>query len=125
MDQVSAIKSLVSNEFLIYSGDDSLTLPMMALGGHGIISVASHVVGNEIKEMVANFINGKVAEAQNIHQKLFPVFKAMFITTNPIPVKAAVNLLGIDVGGLRLPMINATTEQKEQIIKALKDFGKL
>lgn len=125
MDQVSAIKNLVSDDFLIYSGDDSLTLPILALGGYGIISVASHVVGNEIKEMIENYVAGKVKEAQIIHNRLFPVFKAMFITTNPIPVKAAVNLIGINVGSLRLPLVNVTDEQKEIIIKALKDIGKL
>lgn len=125
MDQVSAIKNLVSSDFLIYSGDDSLTLPILALGGHGIISVASHIVGNEIKEMIDSFIKGEVLEAQKIHNKLFPLFKAMFITTNPIPIKTAVNLIGIEVGDLRLPMINVNDEQKEIIINALEEAGKL
>ena len=110
---------------MIYSGDDSLTLPILALGGHGIISVASHIVGNEIKEMIDSFIKGEVLEAQKIHNKLFPLFKAMFITTNPIPIKTAVNLIGIEVGDLRLPMINVNDEQKEIIINVLEEAGKL
>jgi len=125
MDQVSAIKSLVSEEFLIYSGDDSLTLPILSLGGHGIISVAGHVVGKEIKEMLDAYVSGNVKEAQKLHQKLFPVFKTMFITTNPIPVKTAVNLIGLEAGEMRLPMISATEEQKNKIINVLKNVGKL
>jgi 4-hydroxy-tetrahydrodipicolinate synthase len=110
---------------MIFSGDDSLTLPMLALGAHGVISVAGHLVGNEIKEMIDSFINGNVLKAQQLHQRLFPLFKTMFITTNPIPVKTAVNLLGINVGGMRLPMIEATEEQKIKISQVLKEVGKL
>ncbi|MGI6226936.1 MAG: 4-hydroxy-tetrahydrodipicolinate synthase [Peptococcales bacterium] len=125
MDQVSAIKSLVSDEFLIFSGDDSLTLPILSLGGHGIISVAGHVVGKEIKAMIDFYLEGKIQDAQKVHQKLFPVFRTMFITTNPIPVKTAVNLIGLDVGELRLPMISATEEQKSKISEVLKAVGKI
>ncbi|KJS82798.1 MAG: dihydrodipicolinate synthase [Peptococcaceae bacterium BICA1-8] len=125
MDQVSAIKALVSEDFLIYSGDDSLTLPMLALGGYGVISVAGHIVGNEIKEMINNYLGGNIKVAQKLHQSLFPFFKTMFITTNPIPVKTAVNLIGIEVGQMRLPMISATREQKDEILKVLGEAGKL
>jgi len=125
MDQVSAIKSLVPEDFLVYSGDDSLTLPILSLGGHGIISVAGHVVGNEIKEMIDLYLSGNVQAAQKVHQKLFPVFKTMFITTNTIPVKTAVNLIGLEVGQMRLPMIDATEDQKNKIIKVLQSVGKL
>lgn len=125
MDQVSSLKNNVAENFMIFSGDDSLTLPMLALGAHGVISVAGHLVGNEIKEMIDSFINGNVLKAQQLHQRLFPLFKTMFITTNPIPVKTAVNLLGINVGGMRLPMIEATEEQKIKISQVLKEVGKL
>jgi len=125
MDQVSAIKSLVSEEFLIYSGDDSLTLPILSLGGHGIISVAGHVIGKEIKEMIDSYLSGNIKGAQKLHQNLFPVFKTMFITTNPIPVKTAVNLIGLEVGQFRLPMISATEEQTTKLISVLKTAGKL
>lgn len=125
MDQVSAIKSLVSDEFLIFSGDDSLTLPILSLGGHGIISVAGHIVGKEIKEMIDYYLDGNVEKAQKLHQRLFPVFKTMFITTNPIPVKTAVNLVGLQAGELRQPMISTTEEQKLKIIDVLKSVGKL
>ena len=125
MDQVSAIKALVSEDFFIYSGDDSLTLPMLALGGYGVVSVAGHIVGKEIKEMINNYLVGNIKEAQKLHQSLFPLFKTMFITTNPIPVKTAVNLIGIEVGEMRLPMISATKEQKDEILKILGEAGKL
>lgn len=125
MDQVSLLKECVPDNFQIYSGDDSLTLPMLALGAHGVISVAGHIVGNEIQEMISSFMEGDIAKAQRIHKKLFPVFKTMFIATNPIPVKAAVNLIVFDVGQMRLPMIEATEEQKAKILQALKNIGKI
>jgi len=125
MDQVSFLKTLVPDNFLIFSGDDSLTLPILALGGHGIVSVAAHVIGNEIKEMIDSFVSGDVKKAQQLHQKLFPVIKTMFITTNPIPVKTAVNLIGLKAGNMRLPMINATEEQKNEILQVLKRIGKI
>lgn len=125
MDQVSILKKIVPDDFSIYSGDDSLTLPMLALGGHGVISVAGHVAGNEIKEMIESFINGEVEKAQKIHLKLLDLFKTLFMTTNPIPVKAAVNILGLNVGNMRLPMINASEEQKNRIIEVLQSLGKI
>mgnify|MGYP000073381476 CR=1 FL=1 len=125
MDQVSLLKSLVPDDFLIFSGDDSLTLPMLALGAHGIVSVASHVAGKEIKEMIESFIQGDVEKALKIHLNLFNLFRTLFITTNPIPVKTAVNLMGINAGGLRLPMIKATPEQEAKIRESLQKLGKL
>ncbi|SMB94541.1 dihydrodipicolinate synthase [Desulfonispora thiosulfatigenes DSM 11270] len=123
MDQASEIKRLVSSDFLIYSGDDSLTLPLIALGGHGVVSVASHVAGTQIKEMIASFKGGNVQKAQELHVKLFPLFKAMFITTNPIPVKAAVNLMGKNVGSLRLPLEDASDEHKDLISLEMNKLG--
>ncbi|MFZ7102566.1 MAG: 4-hydroxy-tetrahydrodipicolinate synthase [Peptococcaceae bacterium] len=125
MDQVSALKALVPDDFLVYSGDDSLTLPMLALGAHGVISVAGHIVGNEIKEMIEAYITGDVVKAQAIHKMLFPVFRTMFITTNPIPVKTAVNMAVLDTGKMRLPMIEANDEQKRKIVKILEQMGKI
>jgi len=122
MDQVSNLKMLVPEDFKIYSGDDSLTLPMLSLGCHGVTSVASHVVGKEIQEMITLFMEGKLSEARELHYKLLPVFKAMFITTNPAPVKAAVNMTGLDVGSLRLPLLDVNQEQKQLIYEELKAF---
>ncbi|MEW6623219.1 MAG: 4-hydroxy-tetrahydrodipicolinate synthase [Bacillota bacterium] len=122
MDQVSQLKMLVPEDFKIYSGDDSLTLPMLSLGCHGVVSVASQVVGVEIKKMINLFMEGKVDQAKDIHYQLLPVFKAMFINTNPIPVKAALNLKGFDVGSVRLPLLELDEQGKGVVLEALKPF---
>lgn len=121
MDQVSLLKSLVPEQMNIYSGDDSLTLPLMALGARGIVSIASHIIGNEIRAMVDAFKNGEIEKARQLHLKLFPVFKGLFVTTNPIPVKAALNLQGMQVGGFRLPLTEPAAEDLEFIRKLLID----
>lgn len=123
MDQVSALKSLLPDEFLVYSGDDSLTLPMLALGCQGVVSVVSNVLGSELNEMIKAFIAGDIKKAARLHQKLLPLFKALFITTNPIPVKAAVNLLGLEVGSTRLPLIDANSEQITIIRNAMEKLN--
>ncbi|MBE3587119.1 MAG: 4-hydroxy-tetrahydrodipicolinate synthase [Thermoanaerobacteraceae bacterium] len=115
MDQVSELRRLLPDDFAIYSGDDSLTLPMMALGAKGVVSVCSHVVGPRIQEMVNAFTAGNTTLATQIHLELYPIFKGLFITTSPAPVKAALNLLGHQVGGPRLPLVEATAAEKETI----------
>ncbi len=123
MDQVSLLKMSLPDEFLIYSGDDSLTLPLLALGAHGVVSVASHVVGTEIKQMITAYLQGDILRAQNLHYKLMPLFKAMFITTNPIPVKAALKMTGFDAGPLRLPLLDdMDEEERAYIAERLKVF---
>ncbi len=123
LDQVLAIRQKTPKEFVIYSGDDNLTYPILERGGIGVISVASHLVGNEIKQMVDLFLQGKKAEAKAIHDRLMPLFEAIFVTTNPIPIKAALEMVGFPVGGLRLPLIEANQKEKETVRKALKDLG--
>lgn len=123
MDQVSFLKEVLPSDFLIYSGDDSLTLPMLAIGAHGVISVASHLVGNDMQEMITNFKAGDVEKARNIHLRLLPLFKNLFITANPIPVKAALNLLGKDVGGLRLPLVAATDKEKAIVEETMRKLN--
>lgn len=125
MDLASEIKTLVPADFLIYSGDDSLTLPILAIGGHGVVSVASHVAGTQIQEMIQNFKSGNVEKAQEMHVNLFPLFKAMFVTANPIPVKAALNLQGFNVGSLRLPLEEASDEHKEVVSSEMSKLGLL
>ncbi|KUO52542.1 MAG: 4-hydroxy-tetrahydrodipicolinate synthase [Desulfitibacter sp. BRH_c19] len=125
MDQISSLKMLVPENFTIYSGDDSLTLPMLSLGCHGVISVAAQVVGKEIQEMIALFKEGRVKEASELHYRLMPVFKAMFITTNPIPVKAAVNMAGFNAGSLRLPLLELDDQKKQIVYDRLKKFRKV
>lgn len=109
--------------FDIYSGDDSLTLPMLSVGAVGVISVVSHVAGKEIKQMISSFLSGDVARAAQLHARLFPLFKGLFMTTNPIPVKAALKLKGFDPGGLRLPLVSATPEQVDKIRALMQEVG--
>ncbi|PPJ62143.1 4-hydroxy-tetrahydrodipicolinate synthase [Cuspidothrix issatschenkoi] len=116
LDQVSEIRRLTPKEFRIYAGDDSLTLPMLAIGAHGIVSVASHLVGNQLQEMIKAFQVGKIHIAAEIHLQLFPLFKALFLTTNPIPVKEALKLQGWEVGSTRLPLCAAD----EDVLKKLE-----
>jgi 4-hydroxy-tetrahydrodipicolinate synthase len=104
LDQVSEIRRLTPSEFRLYSGDDSLTLPLLAVGGSGVVSVASHLVGKQLQQMVQAFETGQNQVATQIHIKLFPLFKALFATTNPIPVKTALKLKGWDVGSTRPPL---------------------
>lgn len=122
MDQVSELRRLLPDHFAIYSGDDSLTLPMLSLGAKGVVSVASHVVGPRIKEMVNAFMAGNVTLATQIHLQLYPIFKGLFITTNPVPVKTALNMLGFQAGAPRLPLVEATPAEKESIKKALAEL---
>lgn len=123
LDQVSTLKTLLPESFLIYCGDDSLTLPMLAVGAYGVISVASHIAAREINEMIEYYVGGEAELARKLHLKLFPLFKAMFITSNPIPVKKAVYLLGLPSGGLRLPLVEAAPEETLRIKNTLKEMS--
>lgn len=123
MDQVSELINILADDFLIYSGDDSLTLPMMAMGAVGIVSIASHIVGLKIKEMISAFISGNVESARRLHSELFPMFKGLFITTNPVPVKEALNLIGMEVGGTRLPLVSANEEQITFLSNLLNEYN--
>ena len=109
---------------MIYSGDDGLTLPMLAVGGCGVISVASHVVGNEMQAMIQAYEAGDVVKAKTINKELFPIFKAMFVTTNPIPVKYAVRQLGLPAGPFHLPMCEPSDEEIAVINEAIKPYIK-
>ncbi|MDB9519737.1 4-hydroxy-tetrahydrodipicolinate synthase [Roseofilum reptotaenium CS-1145] len=123
LDQVSLIRQLVPPEFDIYSGDDSLTLPMLSVGGQGVVSVASHLVGKELQEMIQCFEMGKTQQATAIHLKLFPLFKALFLTTNPIPIKAALALQGWPVNQLRLPLVETPDSIQAELKNVLNQLG--
>lgn len=118
LDQVSQIQRYTPSNFEIYAGDDSFTLPLMALGCRGVISVASHLIGRQLQEMIHAFEVGQVQAATAIHLKFFPLFKALFCATNPIPVKAALRLQGWEVGVPRLPLCDLSEEQN-QILKTV------
>lgn len=122
LDQVSEIRVRTPDDFAIYSGDDSLTLPKLAVGGVGVVSVAGNLpsVAGEIQQMIRAFFAGRPADALRIHRRLWPLFKVLFITTNPVPVKAAMRLSGFDCGKVRLPLVDATPKEEEQVSAVLK-----
>mgnify|MGYP000983001435 CR=1 FL=1 len=123
--QFAEIIRRVPKDFLIYSGDDSMVLPAMAVGAYGVVSVAAHVVGPEMKEMIDAFVSGDMEKAKNIHLRLLNVFKNLFIIANPIPVKAALNMTGTNVGGLRLPLTEAREKILNIIREDLNELGKI
>jgi 4-hydroxy-tetrahydrodipicolinate synthase len=124
MDRISEIRQTLGDDFVILSGDDSLTLPMMALGANGVISVANHVLPKEVKAMVSAALNGDFKKARELHYKLFPLFKAMFMDTNPIPVKTAVWMLGlIEEKSFRLPLCEMSPEKEKRLRDVLSSYG--
>ncbi len=125
LDQISRICASAPDGFSLYSGDDSMTLPIMAVGGIGVVSVAAHVAGKEMKEMIMAFDRGENESARNIHLRLLSLFNAIFITSNPIPVKGAMNMLGHGLGAVRPPLVDLNIEEKEIIKRVLTDLGYL
>lgn len=120
--QIAEIIQGAKGDFLVYSGNDGDTLPILTLGGYGVISVASHLVGIQIKDMMEKFLNGETQEAASIHRHLLPLIKALFIVTNPLPVKYALNYLGFPVGKPRLPLIEPDEKSAEVVRAALKNY---
>lgn len=123
LDRATQIRSITPKEFTIYSGDDSLTLPLLSVGATGIISVASHLVGDRIQEMIQAFVAGNNQLATQIHVELFPLFKVLFCTTNPIPVKAALNIQGWDVGMPRLPLTEMPSDLQKNLELVMKQMS--
>ena len=125
IDPVSRLESRLSrtNASLdTYSGDDSQTLPQLSVGGTGIVSVAGHVAGVLIKQMLNAFFAGKIEEAAGLHQRLFPLFEVLFITSNPVPVKHALKLMGRPAGPVRQPLWKATAEEEKRVEKVMRDL---
>lgn len=125
LDQVSEIRRLTPPTFSIYSGDDSLTLPMLAVGAQGVVSVASHLVGSPLQQMIQAFEQGQIQIATKIHLQLFPLFKALFVTTNPIPVKAALRLQGWQVGSTRLPLVDDSSSLNDKLRAVMAELDLL
>ncbi|WP_044893717.1 4-hydroxy-tetrahydrodipicolinate synthase [Bacillus alveayuensis] len=119
LDAMTEIIANTDDQFMLYSGDDGLTLPVMAIGGHGIVSVASHIIGNEMQEMIAAFENGDHMKAAKLHQKLLPIMKGLFAAPSPVPVKTALQMKGIDVGSVRLPLVPLTEQERVQLANLL------
>ena len=125
LDQMSRIKALCGKNFDLISGDDSLTLPVLSIGGTGIISVVANIVPRDVAALVNEFEKGNIQKAREIHYKLLPLIKAIFIETNPIPVKTTMGLLGMCESDLRLPMCAMSEENLEKLKRALKEYGLL
>lgn len=125
LDQISHIRRLTSPDFAIYSGDDSLTLPYLSVGASGVVSVASHLVGESLQKMIAAFISGQPQDATAVHLQLLPLFKALFTTTNPIPIKTALRLQGWPVGSTRLPLPPASEALNHLLKDTLTDLALL
>jgi 4-hydroxy-tetrahydrodipicolinate synthase len=122
LEQIAKIIQGARGDFLVWSGNDSDTFPVMAMGGYGVISVASHLVGKQIQEMIQQTVRGKMKEAAAIHLNLLPLINALFIVSNPIPVKYALNHVGFRVGKPRLPLTEPDDKSKALIEATLKNY---
>ena len=122
MDKITEMKLCCPDDFSIYSGDDSLTLPMMSLGARGVISVASHIFGKEIKSMIRNYKSGEFLAALNMHKKLYPAFRKLFMAPNPVPVKAALAHKGIIEDYVRRPLVELTQIEKKDLFMVLDEI---
>jgi len=122
MDIITETKKLCPDDFVIYSGDDSLTLPMVSVGAHGVISVASHIIGNQMHEMLNAFKSGNVKEATKKHLELYPLFKKIFMAPNPIPVKECLKKMGIIENYVRRPLVELDDVEKEELYGVLKNY---
>lgn len=122
MDLITETKRLCPEDFLIYSGDDSLTLPMLSVGAYGVVSVASHVIGREMKSMLNLYKSGRVSEATELHLKLYPLFKKIFMAPNPIPVKQCLTKMGIIENYVRRPLVELDEADIAELYAVLKNY---
>ncbi|MEA3442115.1 MAG: 4-hydroxy-tetrahydrodipicolinate synthase [Chloroflexota bacterium] len=122
LGQIASIVERARSGFLVYSGNDSDTFPILALGGYGVIGVATHIVGIQIKDMMEKFLEGKIQEAASIHRQLLPLINALFIVSNPMPVKYALNCLGFPVGKPRLPLTEPDEKSAQLIKSTLRNY---
>jgi 4-hydroxy-tetrahydrodipicolinate synthase len=123
VEQMSEIILLSDSSLSLLSGDDGITFPILAAGGKGVVSVVGNIVPKDVLAMITAFESGDIEEARRMHYKLFPLCQAMFIETNPMPVKEAMNLLGMAVGDVRLPLVRMLPENRKKLAKALEDYG--
>ena len=122
LDQITKIISGAREGFLVWSGNDGDTLPILGVGGYGIVSVASHLVGTQIKEMIQKFVEGDTDTAARIHGHLLPLVNSLFVVANPIPLKYALRMVGFDVGKPRLPLVEADEKTGAMILETLKKY---
>lgn len=122
---LSAMAQIIAHtddDFLLYSGDDSLTIPVLSIGGTGVVSVASHIIGNEMQEMVQAFFEGHYLQAAQLHQKLLPIMQGLFTAPSPAPVKTALQLKGLDVGTVRLPLVGLMEQERAKLNALLNEI---
>ncbi|MBS4211828.1 MULTISPECIES: 4-hydroxy-tetrahydrodipicolinate synthase [Neobacillus] len=121
---LNAMTHIIANtddDFALYSGDDAVTLPVLSIGGAGVVSVASHVIGNELQEMVKAFFDGENQLAAKLHQRLLPMMQGLFAAPSPAPVKTALQIKGLDVGSVRLPLVGLTEQERANLIEILNE----
>ena len=118
--QMTQIIANTPDDFVLYCGDDSLALPTLSIGGVGVVSVAAHIIGNEMQQMIQAFFSGNVTEAAKWHQKLLPIMKGLFAAPSPAPVKTALQLKGLNVGSVRLPLVPLTEKERNELAELLK-----
>ncbi|MFD2212796.1 4-hydroxy-tetrahydrodipicolinate synthase [Metabacillus endolithicus] len=119
LDAMAEIISKTDAEFALYTGDDGLTLPALSIGGNGVVSVASHIIGNEMQAMISSFENGDHAQAAEQHRTLLPIMKQLFAAPNPSPVKTALQVKGLDVGSVRLPLLPLTSLERNELMDVI------
>ncbi|WP_040205032.1 4-hydroxy-tetrahydrodipicolinate synthase [Neobacillus jeddahensis] len=121
---LNAMTKIIANtddDFVLYSGDDSLTIPVLSIGGVGVVSVASHVIGNQMQEMIKAFFDGDIVKSAKLHQQLLPIMKGLFTAPSPAPVKTALQVNGFDVGSVRLPLVGLSEQERTTLISLLKN----
>lgn len=119
LNNMTKIIANTSEDFELYTGDDGVTLPVLSIGGVGVISVASHVIGNEMQEMIKKFLKGDLNDAAKLHQQLLPIMEGLFEAPNPVPVKTALQIKGFNVGSVRLPLVSLTEQERMKLAKLL------
>lgn len=120
LGNVAEIIENTAENFSVYCGEDAITLPMLAIGADGVVSVAAHIIGNEMQEMVTAYQSGDVATAAAIHRKILPIMNGMFAAPSPVPVKAALKMKGIDVGSVRLPLVGLTGSEEQKLQELIR-----
>lgn len=123
LDVMTEIIANTADDFSVYSGDDGLALPALSIGAKGVVSVASHIIGTEIQQMVSSYLNGENVAAAQLHQRLLPIMKSLFAAPNPAPVKTALQIKGLDVGSVRLPLVPLTKEERVSLSNVLTNMN--
>ena len=121
--QVAEIARLVPEDFYIYSGNDDMVVPLLSLGGHGVISVVANILPKDTHDMVEHFLNGDLENAKDLQLQMKPLIDALFLEVNPIPIREAMNILGMNVGNCRLPLVSISEKNREKLIKEMENYG--